>query len=389
MTRVTRLLAFAVLTPVFAVSSVLAGCSGSMQQAAKSSPPKNLADIPVMGLPIEPGAAADLGYSINWVSRFGKPDERIRPLRHVRVLGDLVVFLEEGSDKVTAYDAATGAFRWSRHVGERLQVLYAPVRSDDWVYINTESRLHRINAKTGYEAEPIVLKTPVAAEAAVFENFLVFGGLDGRVVFFNLRTGYATWEYQLPKSICTRPVVFAKSLFAVDSGGNYVMLSPDRRELAWRSHTWGPVTIDPVLFKDTLIVPCMDGTLYGIHRSTGLDLWKYYDMQVQLEGPPFVVESRSQIVLSVRDEGLRILSANSGQEALRIKTTARPVVSADGKMVLLDKGTNEMVLMEVPGGREIARVPSMPLSKVVNMGDGSLLFVGVDGQLMRLTPNKK
>ena len=47
-------------------------------------------------------------------------------MSHARVLGDLVVFTEKGNDRVTAYDSLTGAFRWSRHLGERLQALYAP-----------------------------------------------------------------------------------------------------------------------------------------------------------------------------------------------------------------------------------------------------------------------
>ena len=208
-------------------------------------------------------------------------------------------------------------------------------------------------------------------------------------MFFNLRTSYPTWDYQLPKSVRTHVLAFGKSVFAVDSDGNYVMLSPERREKAWRSHTWGPVLVDPVLFKDTLILPCMDGTLYGIHRSTGLDLWKYPDLHVDLESPPFVVEARSQLILSVRNEGLRILSVSTGTEVGRVKTNARPVASIDGKVLLEDKEKRELVLMEIPSGRELARVPSMPLLVAMPMNDGAMLFVGADGQLLRLNPVKK
>ncbi len=390
MTRAPRSLAAA--TPVLlAIALSLVGCS-STKQVAKTAPPKNLEDIPVLGIPLEPGPAAKLGYAVGWVASFGEKnnrEERISTIGHVRALGDLLVFVQRGRDHVIALDIRSGEHRWDRGLSEKFQPLHAPVRSGDTIYVNTESRLHSIDANTGFERNSVELRTPVATEPAVLENFLVFSGLDGNVVFFNMRTNYPTWQYKLPSSIRTHPVIFGKSAFAVDSQGKYVMLSADRREKAWSGHTWGPVLVDPVQFKDTLVVPCTDGTLYGINRSTGEDMWKYPDMQSQLAAPPFVVSVGSLIVLTIPNEGLRVLSGISGTEITRIPTTAIPVLATmDGKLLLQDSAKNELVLMEMPSGRELARVSAMPLREVVPLPDAGMILVGKDGQLMRLNPKK-
>lgn len=378
--------AFALAGMLAAASLGAAGCQATRAKAI--APPKGLSDIPKLGIPIEPGAAADLGYAIGWIGNFGQKDD-VGSISHVRVLGDLLVFIERGGDRVTALDVRSGEKRWVRRLGEKLQALHAPVRRGQWIYVNTESRLHRINAVTGYEAEPIELATPVAAEPAVLDNYLVFSGLDGNVVFFNMTTGYPTWKYKLPNSIRTHALIFGKSAFAVDSAGKYVMLSVERHEKAWTGHTWGPVLVDPVLFKDTLVVPCMDGTLYGINRATGLDLWKYPDMQSELKLPPFVIPVGSLIVLTMPGEGLRVLSGISGAELMRIPTVAHPVLTtADGKLLLEDAQKHNLLLMEMPSGRELARVPAMPLQDAVPMEDGGLILLGKDGQLMRLNPKK-
>ncbi len=390
MTRAPRLPA-ATTSALLAIALSLAGCQ--TQQIQKMSTPKNLGDIPVLGLPIEPGPAAKLGYAVGWVASFGEKDgrkDRINTMGHVRALGDLLVFVERRRDHVVALDIRSGEHRWTRSVGEKFQPLYAPVRSGDTIYVNTESRLHSIDAITGYERNTVELHTPVAADPAVLDNYLVFSGLDGNVVFFNMRTGYPTWQYKLPSSIRTHPVIFGKSAFAVDSQGKYAMLSVERREKAWSGHTWGPVLVDPVQFKDTLVVPCTDGTLYGINRSTGEDMWKYADMQSQLGAPPFVITNGSLIVLTIPGEGLRILSGVSGTEVARIATPARPVLATvDGKLLLQDLEKSELILMEMPSGRELARVAAMPLKEVVPLPDAGLILVGKDGQLMRLNPKKQ
>lgn len=359
--------------------------SGCQAGAAKKAAPRSVSDIR-LGSPVEPGPAATLGFSVSWVSFINtKQSGRIG---YLRALGDAVVAVERGGDRVTALDAHSGALRWIRGMGERLQPLSAPVRVGSNIFVNTESHLHRMDAVTGRMGQTVELKTPVAAEPAVLENFLVFSGLNGNVIFFNLHTNYPTWEYQLQRTIRTHPVVFGRSAFAVDSGGKYAMLSVERRELAWVGHTWGSTLVDPVLYKDTLLVTSSDGSIYGINRSTGADMWRYANLgKSVVKQAPFVVSASAQALVSVEGEGLRVLSITSGAEIGRIATRAVPVMAtASGKVILCDEAKCTLTLVDLPSGRPIVSIPTLPLSNVVATPDGALIIVGKDGQVMRLDP---
>lgn len=349
--------------------------------AAAAKPDAPIDASAPLNTPVEPEAAAKLGYAIRWFSI----GPQLEKGSIASVSGDLLLFMEPVRGMVHVHEAATGKRVWSRQITLQTDLLLGVTTVGDILYANSSTFLYRVNLSDGTVHPPIPLGSPVAGGPAKAGGYLVFGGMNGRAAAFDTRTGYVTWEYRMQGSVKVPPVANERQLLVVDSTGKYTMLNHDGR-LSWTSHTWGPVSATPVLTNEVLLIASEDRTLYAVRASNGQDMWKFADPEVPFKSAPFL--AGRFVIQEAPGTGLRVLNLTNGREVLRLDAKVQPLANLSGGTLLVREG-NELRSMELPSGKTKISVPCRPLSFVLPQADGSLLVVGDDRQMLRLDPVSK
>jgi outer membrane protein assembly factor BamB len=325
---------------------------------------------------IEGVDAQRLGYAPGWASSIAlSGGQRVRS---VALLDDLLVFVEEPGNFVTALSARDGKLRWRRLVGSSTDVLYGPYRVGNEVCVNSETQFFKIDAKTGDLLELQQLDHAVRAGAAVTDELAVFGGADGRVFAHQIIAGYAKWKYDLTQQIRVSPVLTTVDVFAADAGGVYAMLQVETGTLAWRSRTHGAVNGQPVVNRFSVLVPCDDGSLYALDRSTGRDQWIYRTRQ-QLRTTPIALDAQ---VFLLMDHGTVALDAQNGREMWTRPDGAKPILRRDDQL-LLSKGRS-IVIASLDTGVTIDEAATRPLRTIVQGPDDSILLISTRGDVQQL-----
>ncbi len=322
--------------------------------------------------------AQRLGYAPGWASSIALRGGQ--KVRSAALLGDLLIFVEEPDNLVTALSSRDGKLRWRKVIGGPSDVLYGPYRTGDEVYVNSETQFFKIDAKTGDLLEIQRLDHPVRSGAAVTDGLAVFGGANGRVFAHQVAAGYAKWQYDLTQQIRVAPVLTSVDVFAADAGGVYAMLESSSGTYSWRGRTHGAVNGQPVVNRFSVLLPCDDGSLYALDRSTGRDQWIYRARQA-LRTTPVAIDAQVYLHLN---EGTLAIDAQNGKELWTRPDGAKPLLRRDNTL-LLSTGRS-LILAALDSGTTLDEARTRPLRTVIAGPDNASIFlVSTRGDVQQLT----
>ncbi|BAM04459.1 hypothetical protein PSMK_23000 [Phycisphaera mikurensis NBRC 102666] len=347
---------------------LLPGCASAGRPADRA--------VRVAGL--DPVALRKLGFVPRWISA-------ARPLREggltqARVLGEAVLLVEGPDNVVTAADWGDGRQRWKKVIGLESEDLFAPVRREDSIYINSSGRVFELDVANGDLLKVDKLGRPVGAGGVLRNDLLIFGGVNGRLFAHSVTTSHTAWQYQMSGNISASPLLSDGNVFVADTVGTYGMFDADTGDLVWRNHTFGPVTAAPVLHRGDVLVPSEDRSLYALDRATGADSWIFRATRPLKVSPLSVGRD---VYLPVPGGGL-IGIDNRGEIRWSITLDATPVLASDrGIYAVTEDG---LVLLDPASGEVLAGTRTGAITATEATEDGSLLMVFADGRLLRLDP---
>ncbi|MEO1236664.1 MAG: PQQ-binding-like beta-propeller repeat protein [Planctomycetota bacterium] len=332
------------------------------------------------GLPLEPGFAQQFDYATRWARDVVLGDGQ--SVFAARVIGDLLVVTERPDNIVTAIDLDDGSLAWKTIVGEELEELYAPIGDEDHVYVNSSARLFTLNRLNGELTTISNLTRPVDMSPIMLgTGTAVFGSVSGRVFAYEVDTTIRRWAYALEETVTATPITDGAALvFAVDSGGHYVMLEAATGELRWRGSTFGRVSAEPVWDRSFVLVASEDQALYSFSSTTGQPRWPAFRSEVPLSETPVVIDG--VIYLIEPGRGLTAIDSRTG-EARWTRPTIYTAVAARGDRVVA-YNREELVELEPETGRTLRSVPLRPLQDMIPGPDGSLLLIAENGQTLRI-----
>ncbi|MEM6552763.1 MAG: PQQ-binding-like beta-propeller repeat protein [Planctomycetota bacterium] len=360
--------------------TLLPACqSGSTTDAprATKAPDRTSTEVP-----LDASTAAQLGYSVSWLANVQLgPGQRIA---HTAWLGDTVILVEGPRNFVSAVDANTGELRWKSLVGDTLESLHAPTRLGDLILINSQTRLFHLSAKTGATERTIPLAEVVVSGHTLLDGIAYFGSANGVVFTHNAQSGALRWRYQLPGQFRHPPLVTPLLVFAVDSEGNYAMLTASDGSVRWRNQTFGPVTAAPALGLGDVLVASRDQSLYSLARSSGRTNW-VYRTEAPLTDAPFIA---GRLVFQVNpDQGLVALDTFTGEPKFTLDDDSlKPVTTLAGDLLML--GKSGLSLINPATGDAGDAFDTDPLANVLTdtPNDPPLILVTIDGRVCRLSP---
>lgn len=191
-------------------------------------------------------------------------------------------------------------------------------------------------------------------------SWLAFGSLDGHVYFLNPETGEKIAAYKTGGDVKSSPAVTADGKVYVGSSDQYVygLRVTDgwfgQKNVAkdWAFKTKGEVYSSPAILGDTLVIGSLDGTVYGLNRLTGEQLWIYETNSPVAASPAITADG--VVLFGAKNGKLYALDLATGERIWSYKATdgylksnldASPAVSADGKIYV---GSYGGVLYGIP-----------------------------------------
>ena len=359
---------------VMLVAVWVAGCQGAGPSQPVAVRPTDLGPL------IDALDARDLGYTLQWATDLGVSGNQT--LSYVEALGDVIVCVESPSNMVTAISLREGNILWRSVVGKPADKLFAPVRRDDRLLINSEQLLYSVDIKTGQMIEVSRLQSLVNHAPAVVGDTVVYGGLNHRVFAHDFRAGYSRWAYQLTERVFAQPATFGPNVFVADGNGVYAMFVAATGQLLWKGRTFSRVSAQPAMSHMGVFVASEDHALYALDGATGRDRWIFHTTE-PLTRSPYVFPNT--VILPLPGRGVIVaIHARTGAKKWQLPFMAEPIYQFEDTLLL--HTDYSLLVVDIGSGKIFSEVPVHRLRAVIHIPDRQLVLVSPGGRLLLMAP---
>jgi outer membrane protein assembly factor BamB len=262
-----------------------------------------------------------------------------------------MLFAQTNNANFFAFDAETGRFLWSAHLGN-VTTKSRPVSVNSFaVYVSNSNRIFALDRKTGRQLWMQDLTDIPSSSTAADERFVMVGLESGKLESFDAKTGKVLWNIQSNARVTSRPIIAGK-VAVFGSEDNKIYLSrAETPQLLWRFATGGPV-VAPLATHGvrTLLVPSSDRALYSIDLFTGIDNWTF-PTGSPVEQEPLVSDND---VYVVNDEGyLTSVDIGTGKPRWTISTLGGRLISISASKVYLETHDDDLFVVDRGTGKII------------------------------------
>jgi outer membrane protein assembly factor BamB len=136
--------------------------------------------------------------------------------------------------------------KWSRFLGERIEVEMQPLVAGDLVYIGVmNGKLHALDRATGntvwmFDAGLGLANTPSIAEVKGVP-LIFFGSMSGQIFGLNARTGEEVWQFQTGGPILSTPSYHNNTVYVGSLDHHFYALNASTGRLKWKFESSGPI----------------------------------------------------------------------------------------------------------------------------------------------------
>jgi outer membrane protein assembly factor BamB len=286
------------------------------------------------------------------------------------------LLIQTRSGGLTSLDAATGRMRWSTRVGTPYRAALPAAYNSDTVFVVNNVELYALDRATGRLRWQYDLPTGVVAPPAA----------DDRQIYISLSNGrflaYALPNLTQPEKLAREPkapgAAAALEAARVLKGTDVPSIGPlaGVRE-AYRVPQLGPQPAErwsyvpdqhsevaPLLAQDAILVPAVDGDIFGLAKSAPKLLWPTIRMQGRIAVPAGQYDETAYVGGSAYN--LYAISITTGQVFWRYASggtpTERPVALdqdvylsvSHGGLVRLDRASGDEVWRNEDGAHFLA-----------------------------------
>jgi hypothetical protein len=342
---------------------------------------------------IGPAAAREIGYRIDWQY----PDAGRNP-RFVEVQHDSVFVLDE-RNALTRLDRARGDRIWRVATADAITEIHgiAYVPEMQQVYLLSGGSVLVFDAANGLQIGRQRLEKIANTAPVVVDEFLVYGGRNGQVVWHSFAVA-ALWKaYQVAATIEVQPVLVDGHIVTVGSDGSVAVLRAGSGVMAWEKKLLSPVVTQPAVISRAadgaaaVYVAGLDQHLWAYDLYSGRNLWRYLT-ESALTDPPVAIGNR--VYQHVESEGLVCLDAFPPDEfgGRAIWTTpgvrGRVIAARGDRLLVWDGRGKRLSIVEQARGARTAQLELAQATHLLSPAiDGRELYAAsADGRVTRLVP---
>jgi outer membrane protein assembly factor BamB len=275
-------------------------------------------------------------------------------ITHEPILVNGVIYIDDNSGNIHAFDARTGEMRWQISTGTGGSSALAA--GDGIIYATAyDGSLRALSAETGEEVWRDDRAT-VNAPATVLGNQIVLNSPNGMILTLNAATGAEQDQFSIAEPFLTLPAIEDGVIYGGAFGGNVYAYELATHSELWRADS-GVDALAPVTVADGLVlVPGVGQTERGgvvaLEATTGEERWHFIPADGLIMGSVTIAD------------GLVYLSANNG--------TIHAINLADGTTAWTESYGNEGF-----GDSAVFAARSSPV-----FAAGALYVAGTDGTLL-------
>jgi outer membrane protein assembly factor BamB len=324
-----------------------------------------------------------LGYRSEWT---GYPQVDARAgIKFISVLGDAVV-VHDNRNIMTLMEPGTGRNRWSLDLGSPLMKFVGNAREGDNLYACSESEVQVLDVRTGQIKARQKLAALANTHPVVKDGIAVFGCSNGEALGHSLVTGYKVWAYKLGGTVTADPVVVGNSVAVVSQAGDVIILEPKSGEsLGRRRSIFAGLTNHPVANENNIFIAGTDQSVWAISGDGKLS-WRVRTPD-PLTAQPAVYEN--SVIVSVPSAGMSAFDASSGAKLWATPGVAGDVVGIrNGRLVVWDRAAGSLLTLDAKRGDVIDRAPVPSATTITTDAfiDGNLYIGNKDGSVDKRSP---
>jgi outer membrane protein assembly factor BamB len=216
------------------------------------------------------------------------------------------VIVGGGDGLIHAFDASSGAPKWSFHTGGRVRS--SPAVSDGVVYVGSwDGSVYALTAVNGkliwrYDTKGRTLNSAdygfdrrsILSSPAVVADTVYVGSRDAHLYALDAKSGTLKWSYNYEKENMTwvvgSPAVSDGVVYSTTSDGRFVhaLQAADGKEL-WRLTMPSVSWTSPAVAGPALYVTNQSGALYVIDRANGKERW-HFQTPAGLQSSPAIAD---------------------------------------------------------------------------------------------------
>ncbi|MBN1854920.1 MAG: PQQ-binding-like beta-propeller repeat protein [Pirellulales bacterium] len=230
-------------------------------------------------------------------------------LERVSVDGDSVLVLtSRGTMQVL--DAATGATRWSRQIGNPDYPSLGPAANAKYVALVNGSTLYVLERETGELHWERQLRSGPGAGPGLTDTMVYVPIINGAIEGFALEdTKQPLWIYQSNGRALVQPVTTSSSVFWSTDRGFFYVGRADDPGVRYRIEMEDEITERPAVLEPMVYSVSRDGSIYATEEITGIQRWRYAIGDPITEAPAavrdrvFICSNRPKMVCFDADHG--------------------------------------------------------------------------------------
>lgn len=237
-------------------------------------------------------------------------------------------------------------------------------------------------------------KTPLGGPVEMFNDYVAYGGLNGRLFVRHYLTGELKYAIDLGAPIESAPHYFKDRMVIYLRGHQIVHLDAETGKILWVYKRAVPITTTlqrttkPLVLGNKIIVGFADGFIGALSVDEGLLLWETKIVEqskfIDVDLNPIMAGG---LVISGSPAGdLKAINPDNGalSRSFGISVMAHPVLK--GEQIILGTNDGEIILMGL-GGDILKRVKisTQPIS-AVGWWKNSLVAASFDGYLRSVDP---
>ena len=360
------------------------------------------------------------GFRLDWITPSNTADV------HLTAVGEDSIYTLDSEDYISRYELDSGEWIWSAPAGNQVFTIRSitEVPEDNRIYLMADGAIYVLERETGNMPFSSSTKDKLANSnptipLKIFSNtgalehnneFLVYGGSTGEIVWFNPSIGFHTNIYKVGKNVKVNPThVFGprskdgqdRSVFiASATDGNVMAIDTKQARKQWALQFTNPVEVevsfgtqaqpfnDELYPRTSVFIAGTDQYLRSVDLHSGKSRWSVLTSKDLVDSPVFLQDTVYQRIPEV---GLASYKAFPRLREGEINWVAEEVqgnvlTTRKGKLVVWDNVKNIIQIVDTRKGGVVATL-SIPDAKEVvtdNVENGSIFVLTQDNSLLHL-----
>jgi eukaryotic-like serine/threonine-protein kinase len=220
-----------------------------------------------------------------------------------------------------------------------------------WASFRNDNTLNGIATSTLPDKLTLLWKRPasdgIIATAAIVEDRVYVGCLNGELLCLQKKTGKEIWKYlsakkEKPNTFIpgyqSSPAVTSKSVFVGDEDGIFHAVNRETGAKRWTFTTDAEIISSPVVFKNRVVFGSYDSSLYCLDQADGSAIWKF-TAQDRINGSPALAGDYTFVTGC--DQNMRVIDIKTGEETHSLAVERFMIASPSVVGDMLYVGTHE------------------------------------------------